>query len=307
MSASSGGGLSGRWYDERLYLIPGLGYAQRFQVTRIVARARSAFQDIVVFENPAFGRVLALDGAIQATEKDEFVYHEMLTHVPILAHGRVRQVLIVGGGDGGVLREVLRHRSVERATMVEIDGKVVDLCREHMPSLSAGAFDDARAEVVIDDGIKFVTETERRFDVIVVDSTDPAGPGEVLFGPRFYKSCHERLTRGGIVVTQNGVPFFQAKEDRDTSARLKPWFADFGFYVAACPSYVGGFMALAWATDDKRLRRLSLATLAARFRKARLETRYYTPAVHVGAFNLPPYVATLMKQAKRERWRPRSW
>ena len=294
MSTSSGGASSGRWFDERLYLKSGLGYAQRFQVQRIVARARSPFQEIVIFENPAYGRVLALDGVIQTTETDEFVYHEMLTHVPILAHGRVKDVLVIGGGDGGILREVLRHRSVKRATMVEIDGLVVDLCRQHLPSLSDGAFDDPRAEVLIDDGIKYVTNTDRRFDVIIVDSTDPSGPGEVLFGPKFYKACRKRLKPGGIVVTQNGVPFLQGHEVRSTSARLKPWFKDFSFFVAACPSYVGGFMALAWASDDKTLRSLPLATIEKRFKRSRLKTRYYAPAIHVGAFHLPPYIAKLM-------------
>ena len=116
----------------------------------------------------------------------------------------------------------------------------------------------------------------------------------ILFGPKFYKACRSRLKPGGIVVTQNGVPFFQGHEVRSTRARLKPWFRDFGFFVAACPSYVGGFMALAWASDDAKLRRLPVATIAARFKKARLKTRYYAPAIHVGAFNLPPYIAKLM-------------
>jgi len=282
------------WFTETLYADPSReGYAQTFHVSRELVRRRTAFQDLVIFETPFHGRVLALDGAIQTTEKDEFVYHEMLAHVPLFAHGAPKRVLIVGGGDGGILREVLRH-PVESATLVEIDGDVVALCREHLPSLSAGAFDDPRVRLLIDDGIRFVNEADDTFDLIIVDSTDPVGPGEGLFTEAFYGACKKRLRPGGLIVTQNGVPHLQPEELARSGRRLKPHFADVSCYLAVVPTYVGGFMALGWATDDAGLRRLTEADLAPRFARSGIATRYYSPAVHAAAFALPPFIAELL-------------
>ena len=283
------------WYDERLHTrFTKKGYVQRFDVTRFIAKKKSRFQEIDIFATRHFGRVLALDGIIQTTEADEFVYHEMMTHVPLLAHGRVRDVPIIGAGDGGILREVLRHKGVRRAVMVEIDGDVVDLCARHMPSLNGGAFKDKRGHVLIADGIDYVLKAEpASFDLIIVDSTDPIGPGEVLFTDTFYKNCRRILTKGGVMVNQNGVPFFQPEEVTTTKRRLSKIFKDVGFYYAVVPTYVGGMMTLTWATDNPKLRRVAEATLAHRLKTARLKTRYYTPGIHTGAFNLPPFIAQL--------------
>ena len=188
------------WYDEQLHS----SIRQGLRADRILHRETTDQQDLVIFENPLFGRVLALDNVIQTTEGDEFVYHEMLAHVPILAHGEVARVLVIGGGDGGALREVLKH-PVEQATLVEIDDQVIQLSRRHLPSLSAGAFDDPRTRVVITDGAKYVEETDDRYDLIIVDSTDPLGPGEVLFTERFYAGCKRCLEPKGIVITQSVV------------------------------------------------------------------------------------------------------
>lgn len=270
------------------------GYSQSFEVSKILVQAKTDFQDVLLFENPTFGKVLVLDGIVQTTEADEFCYHEMLTHPPILAHGDIRQVLIIGGGDGGILREVLRHKSVERATMVEIDGEVVRLCREHLPGLNGGAFDDPRAELIIGDGLDFVATTDRQFDLIIVDSTDPVGPGEVLFTDKFYGDCATRLGERGILVTQNGVPFFQPEELTSTMARLRPLFADVGAYGVAVPTYVGGWMTLAWASNHPGHRQLDLETLTRRHAQAAFNTRYYSPALHMGCFALPVFAHRLM-------------
>ena len=283
-----------KWFDEVLHDdLLNQGYNQRFEVSRIVCERKSEFQHLMIFETPVFGRVLVIDGVVQTTEGDEFCYHEMLAHVPMFAHGRAANVLIVGGGDGGVLREVLRH-GVEKATLVDIDRSVIDACREHMPSLSDGAFDDPRSELVIGDGVRFVAESDRTFDVVIVDSTDPMGPGEVLFSQQFYAGCKKRLSPGGVLVTQNGVPLLQAQEVRDTYRRLKPLFADAGFYLTVVPTYVGGAMTLGWATDDNGLRHLGEDVIAGRFAAAGFATRYYSPAVHVGSFALPPFITALM-------------
>lgn len=279
------------WYREGLYD----HWQQSFLVSRELYRSQDGLQEIVLFETPGFGRVLTLDGVIQVTTGDEFVYHEMLAHVPIYAHGDVRSACVVGGGDGGMLREILKHRSVEQAVLVEIDGGVVEFCARHMPSVSAGAFDDPRTEIVIADGIKYMAETDREFDLIVVDSTDPIGPGEVLFTESFYKDCARCLTADGIVVNQNGVPFLQGQEVTDTYRRRKPHFADVGFYVAAVPTYVGGFMALGWASRSTRPGAETVETIRARFAAAPVETRYYTPDLHKAAFALPRFVQDLIR------------
>ncbi|MBI5163584.1 MAG: polyamine aminopropyltransferase [Magnetospirillum sp.] len=279
------------WIRESLYD----HWQQSFLVEKELYRSESGLQEIVLFETPGFGRVLTLDGVIQVTTGDEFVYHEMLAHTPIYAHGAVRTACVVGGGDGGMLREILKHPGIEQAVLVEIDAGVVEFCRQYMPSVSDGAFDDPRVEVIIADGIEFMRETTRRFDLIVVDSTDPIGPGGVLFTEEFYRDCARCLNPEGIVVNQNGVPFMQGDEVTDTYRRRKPYYADVGFYVAAVPTYVGGFMALGWASLSPRPRAETLETIAGRFAAAPVATRYYTPEIHKAAFALPKFVQDLIK------------
>ncbi|MCB8878919.1 polyamine aminopropyltransferase [Acidisoma cellulosilytica] len=278
------------WLNETLY--PGWG--QRFRVTRELARVQSDFQDIVVFESESHGRVLVLDGAIQITEGDEFVYQEMLTHVPLLAHGNAKRVLIIGAGDGGVLRRVLEHSTVEKAVMCEIDGEVVRLSKEFLPSIAGDAWTNPRGEVIIGDGIDYVRRApDASFDVIIVDSTDPIGVGEVLFTDEFYENSARILTDGGLIVNQCGVPFMQADELRETSLRRRQFFPHVGAYVAAVPTYVGGFMTLGWAAKQPGIADVDVATIRARAETAGIlgHTRYWTPEVHYSAFQLPPYIA----------------
>lgn len=278
------------WLNETLY--PDWG--QRFLVKRELARVKSDFQDIVLFESHSHGRVMVLDGVIQITERDEFVYQEMLTHVPLLAHGSAANVLIIGAGDGGVLRRVLMHRGVRRAVMAEIDGEVIRLCKEHMADIAGDAWTDPRANVIVGDGIDYVRRApDSSFDVIIVDSTDPIGVGEVLFTDEFYENCARILTARGLVVNQCGVPFMQADELRDTSVRRRRFFPYVSAYVAAVPTYVGGFMTLGWTAKDASLTSLSAGEIRARAEAAGIlgTTEYWTPEVHHAAFQLPPYIA----------------
>ncbi|HTI86794.1 MAG TPA: polyamine aminopropyltransferase [Alphaproteobacteria bacterium] len=278
--------MTRKWFEETLYP----DYGQRFLVTRTLYRKKTPFQALEIHETPAFGRVLALDGVCQTTERDEFFYHEMMVHPALLAHGRARKVLIIGGGDGGILEEVLKHRTVTRATMVEIDGSVVEVCKKYLPSICGKAFEDRRTDLVIADGVKYVAETKEKFDVILVDSTDPIGAAEVLFGTDFYAACKRCLTPRGILVTQNGVPFLQRDELATTRKRLRRLFKVSGFLFVPVPTYVGGFMALSWSSQDPRNRRVPRATLVRRFRAARLKTQYYTPDIHCAAFAAPAYL-----------------
>jgi spermidine synthase len=253
------------------------------------------FQRIQIFENAIFGRVMTLDGVIQVTERDEFIYHEMMTHVPILAHGAVRRVLIIGGGDGGIAREALQHSHVEQVLMVELDPGVINLTQQHLPKIWGAAARDPRLSIQIANGADFVRgPVGQGFDVIIVDSTDPVGPAEVLFSDHFYGHCKRHLNKGGIIVTQNGVVFLQGEELAGSMRAFRALFADATCYLAAIPSYTGGLMAFGWGTDGSHSK-APLETLEARFAAAGLVTRYYTPAIHKAAFILPPFVVEAMR------------
>jgi len=278
------------WVNETLYD----AWGQRFRVKRELARVQSDFQDIMIFESETHGRVMMLDGVVQITEADEFSYQEMIAHVPLLAHGAAKRVLIIGAGDGGVLRRVLQHRNVEQAVMVEIDGEVIRLAKEFLPRIAGDAWNDPRAEVLVADGIDYVRNApDASFDVVIVDSTDPIGVGEVLFTDEFYANCARLLTPRGIVVNQCGVPAMQADELRETSIRRGEVFPDIWAYLAAVPTYVGGFMTLGWSGKDAACRAVPVAEIRRRAEAAGIlgTTRYWTPEIHAGAFHLPPYIA----------------
>jgi len=284
-----------RWIAETLF--DELGFRMTFEVDKVLYELQTEHQHLVLFEQRFFGKMLMLDGATQISKKDEFIYQEMMSHVPLFAHGNAQDVLIVGGGDCGIAEEVLKHRIVKRLTQVEIDSTVVEFAKEHFPEFTKPVFADSRFESVIDDGAKFVAKTNRRFDAIIVDSTDPQGPGKILFGAKFYAGCKRCLKEGGVLVTQNGVPFFQNNELASTMRKFRRLFADASCYVAAIPVYVGGHMAIGLATDDRRLRQHPVETIAERYRKGgSFKTMYWTPEVHVAAFAQPRFIADLVAE-----------
>jgi spermidine synthase len=284
--------LTAVWFDEVLHD----GVGQRLEVDEVLFEGKTEFQDIQILRNRKFGKIMTLDGVVQTTEGDEFVYHEMFAHVPLLAHGNVKRVLIIGGGDGGLLEEVLKH-NVEHVTEVELDGGVVEISRKHLTSICGNAYDDPRTELIIGDGAKFVAETDQRYDAVLVDSTDPIGPGAVLFTREFYANCKRCLNPGGVLVTQNGVPFVQGDELKSSVSHFRTLFADGSAYVISCPTYALGFMALGWASDDAALRQQSVETIQARFDALGIDTQYYNPAIHVAAFALPNFMLKLIGDA----------
>jgi len=276
-----------RWIPETLHE----DFQFSFKTDEVLYESQTEHQHLVIFQNGTFGRVMMLDGVVQLTEADEFVYHEMMAHVPLMAQPEPKRVLIIGGGDGGVLREVLRHPGIERAVLCEIDQSVIDMSRQHLDFIAQGAFDDPRADVVIADGTRFVADTEERFDAILVDSTDPIGPAVALFTREFYANCKRALNKNGVLIAQSGLPFLQGDELRDVQASFRALFSDAGAYLMTTPTYIGGPMALSWGCDDPARRGPGLDTLERR--RARLEgdMKYYTPAAHLAAFALPAYVA----------------
>jgi spermidine synthase len=237
----------------------------------------------------------------QLTTSDEFVYHEMMAHVPLMGLERPRRVLVVGGGDGGVLREVLKHPSVEKATLCEIDRAVIDLSLKHYPQIADGCLDDPRADVVIADGLEYVAQTREKFDAIIVDSSEPIGPSAVLHTRAFFADCKRALKPGGILVTQNGLPFLFPEHLKGTSEIFASLFKRTSPYLCTQPCYFGGPFALNWASDDGGLLEVPVATLARRMAKRGITTVYYTPEVHRAAFALPVYVAKAIGGAASTR------
>ncbi len=289
-----------RWIAETLF--DDLGFRMNYRVDKVLYELQTQHQHLVLFEQPYFGKMLMLDGAVQISKRDEFIYQEMMAHVPLFAHGNAQDVLIVGGGDCGIAEEVLKHRTVKRLVQVEIDPQVIEFAKEHFPEFTRPVFADSRFESVIGDGAKYVAKTDRRFDAIIVDSTDPQGPGKVLFSEKFYANCRRCLKTGGVLVTQNGVPFFQKRELAGTMSKFYRLFADATCYVAAIPVYIGGHMAMGFASDDKRLRQRPVKTVAQRFQKAgSFKTKYWTPEVHVAAFAQPRFIADIVAKAKVAR------
>lgn len=272
-------------------------WGQSFVMDEVLFENKTEHQHLIIFQNARWGRVMALDGIIQTTENDEFVYHEMLTHVPMFTHPDPKSVLIIGGGDGGILREVLKHPGVEFVTQVEIDAQVVEMCKTYFPNHSQGAFDDERLNLVIADGVEFVNQCEQQFDVIISDSTDPVGPGEVLFTSKFYSGIKSCLRPDGVFAAQNGVSFLQLDELETTASRLKPLFNQVGFYNAAVPTYVGGVMAFAWGSQSLRGQDVSLTELQKRFERAAIDTRFYSPELHLASFALPRFMQQAVDQA----------
>ncbi len=254
---------------------------------KLLHKEQTPFQSLQVFEHPSFGRMLVLDGLVQTSERDEFAYHEMLVHVPLLSHPDPRRVLIIGGGDGGTLRRVLEHPSVERAVMCEIDERVVEAGRTFLSAISAGALDDPRAQVLVEDGFLFVRNSSEEFDAIIVDSSDPVGPGEILFTSDFYGACRERLGEGGVLCAQAGSPTLMAGDLSRQYANASAAIEDVRIYTGLVPAYPG--VTWCYLLGGKRLF-VDPIDAGRRADERGIVTRYWTSEVHGAAFALPAFV-----------------
>ena len=281
------------------------GYTQAFEIDEVVADRRSAFQHILLFRSRMHGLVLMLDNVVQFTERDEHVYSEMMAHPALFAHGAPRRVLVVGGGDGFVLREVLKHATVEEAVVCEIDPDMIALARNELAHLNARAFEDPRVRVVTEDAAEFIqaADNQGRFDLISTDRPDPIGPGVTLYSEEFYGACKAALSERGVLMLQSGVPIYQAQEFEDDARALSRVFEQSGFLFAAVPTYVGGFMGLGWAARWRfgpsrgAEPEVAPAGIASRFERAGLETRYYWPGIHAACFAGPRFAMKLLAGA----------
>jgi len=279
-----------KYQQEMLYQ----GIAAQYENIETFYHEKNDIQDVILFKNPVLGKMLMLDGVTQVTLADEFIYHEMMTHVPLFSHPCPENVLIIGGGDGGIAREVLRHKTVKRAVMIEIDAAVVEFSKKHLPEVSNGVFENPLLDLKIEDGALYVAQTQEKFDAIIVDSTDPIGPGEVLFSKEFYQNCAKCLTPQGILVTQNGVPFMQADELQKSVKFFRELFAFGTCYRATIPTYAFGEMAMGWASNHD-YNDLDVKLIHNRFENAGIEMRYYTPEIHKAAFAHPVYLKNLLQ------------
>ncbi|NMP20972.1 polyamine aminopropyltransferase [Sulfobacillus harzensis] len=270
------------WFTE--YQTDSLSLGLRIE--QILKAEETAFQDLLVAETETYGRLLALDGAVQTTDKDEFVYHEMITHVPLFMLDAPRKVAVIGGGDGGAIREILKHQTVQEAHLVEIDQAVVEAAREFFPAISS-ALSDPRAYVHYVDGIEWV-KSARDFDVIVVDSTDPVGPAKGLFQAEFYQSIAKALSPQGILVAQSESPFLHQSLIRQMKAGMQTAFSDVRLYLAAIPTYPSGFWSFLMASKTP-------PSVSRRLNEDAIETRYWTPAIQHACFVLPKFVEDIVR------------
>jgi spermidine synthase len=257
------------------------------KVENVLFRGVSEFQAVEVLETAAYGRMLVLDGCVMCTDRDEFVYHEMIAHIPALLHAAPKKVVVIGGGDGGTVRELLKHKAVEKIVLCEIDAMVVDSARKYFPALASGLA-DPRVEVRIGDGVAYMRELENEVDIVVVDSTDPIGPGEGLFSGEFYRSVARSLRKGGIMVAQSESPWYERDALIRIHKNISAGFAHRYSYVGSIPTYPRGLwswtMASATPLDPESLRKPS-----ARFERISRGLKYLTPGLAAGAFDLPPF------------------
>lgn len=280
------------WFSERH--TPNVKLSIR--VNRQLYSGQSEFQRIDVFESKEFGRFLTLDGYMMLSERDEFIYHEMMVHVPMAVHPSVKRVLVIGAGDGGVIRELSRYETVEEIHMVEIDPLVVEVCRKYLPQ-TACRLDDPRVHIFYEDGLRFIRSRENEYDLIIVDSTDPFGPGEGLFTKEFYGNCYKALKEDGIMVNQHESPFYEedAAAMQRAHKRIVESFPISRVYQAHIPTYPSGHWLFGFAS--KRYHPVHDLNAAA-WNLRGIGTRYYTTRLHAGAFALPAYVEELLRDVE---------
>jgi len=271
------------WYTEMQ--TPSLGITCKAKRTLHTEKTR--YQELALLETEHFGRMLVLDGAIQTTIEDEFVYHEMITHIPLFTHGNARKVLVVGGGDGGTIREIVKHDSVEKAVLVEIDRRVVEISKEYLPEISC-ELENEKVEVLFEDGINYVRSHKNDFDVIIVDSTDPVGPAVELFEVDFYRAVFEALKEDGIFVAQTESPFVNKDFIKSIFNKVKSVFPITRLYTCQVPTYPSGYWSFTMGSKKYDPLKTDISSIP------QIDTRYYTPKMHRASFVLPKFAMDLV-------------
>ncbi|ANS77324.1 spermidine synthase [Paenibacillus yonginensis] len=272
------------WFTEKQ--TPAFGITAK--VTETFVAEKTEFQDLAMLDTEEFGRMLVLDGMVMTTIKDEFVYHEMVAHPALFTHPNPKQVLVVGGGDGGVIREILKHPEVEKAVLVEIDGKVIEYSKKYLPEIS-GELDNPRVEVLVNDGYMHIIESKNQYDVIMVDSTEPVGPAAPLFERGFYQGIYEALREDGIFVAQTDNPWFKSDLIRKVTKDVKEIFPIVRVYGANIPTYPSGLWTFTMGSKAHDPLQVDISKIP------ELQTKYYSPRLHQAAFVLPKFVEDLVR------------
>ena len=270
------------WIEEKLEIKK--GRALKVRITKSLEKIKSEFQEIEVVESESFGKVLLIDGVIMLTESDEFCYHEMITHVPLCVHSKAQKVLVIGGGDGGAIREILKHDNIKEIEICEIDKKVIEVSKRHFPNLG-NSFNDPKVKIFCEDGNKFIRKRKNEYDIIVVDSSDPIGPAEVLFRKEFYEAMYQALKDDGIVVTQAESFFYHRKIIKSLFSFIKDIYPISEYYYTMVPTYPSGMIGFTFCSkkyhpikDFNKTEALKLTDL-----------KYYNKDIHSAAFNLPTF------------------
>ena len=285
-----------KWFSETLH--PSV--RQTLKIKEILYSGKTPFQRVQILDTEQFGKALILDGVVQTTEKDEFIYHEMMTHAPLFSHPNPKRVLVIGGGDGGIVREVLKH-PVEEVYLVEIDEQVITLSKKYLGAICKGVFRDSRTRVRVEDGAKFIMEQTNPFDIVIIDSTDPIGPAKALFSKKIYQTIKRILNPQGILVRQTGSTVFQPNEWVENYRQLKGFFSQVHPFVITVPTYIGGLFSLVFASNRINPFALDLAMLKARYGELQLKTRYYNPEIHQSCFWLPEYMKSRLPAEEMSR------
>ncbi len=282
------------WFSE--FHAPDVKHSIR--INRHLYSQKSNYQQIDIFDTPEFGRVLTLDGNVMLTERDEFIYDEMITHVPMSVHPDIRDILVIGAGDGGVVKELTRYSNIEKIDLVEMDPQVIEACRIYLPE-NACRLDDARVHIYYDNALRFIRKCHSSYDLIIVDSTDPFGPSEGYFTREFYGICYNALRDDGIMVNQQGSPFYKqdAEAMQRSHQRIVNTFPISRVYQAHIPTYAAGYWLFGFAS--KKFHPLDDFN-AEKWNKLNLETKYYTTRLHIGSFYLPAFLEKMLKEVENK-------
>lgn len=267
------------------------GFGIAIKVKEVLFSQQSPFQKVEIIDSDStLGKILTLDGLMMTTEGDEYFYHELIAHIPLMSHKCPKSILVIGGGDGGTVREVLKHNSVEKVVLCEIDGMVIDACKKYLPAI-AGKLDDKRVEILVQDAIEYIKNKENQFDIILIDSTDPMGPGEGLFTEEFYTNVKKSLKKGGIVAAQSESPVVNKEEIKKMYTLLKKVFPITSTYTSPIPTYPGGYWAWAFCSED--VKPLSYID-EKRCEEITKTCKIYNKEYHEACFALPNFLKELL-------------
>lgn len=283
--------FSKRWFSEFSLMWPGQAFS--LEIKKVLLQTKSKYQDILVFESRSFGRVLVLDGIIQLTEKDEFSYHEMMTHIPMTAHVNAKKVLVIGGGDGGIVRELIKYKNIGHIDLCEIDDKVIEISKKYFENLSYG-YDDKRVHIYVEDAFKFLDNVYNSYDVIIIDSSDPIGPAEILFNEKFYEKVYRALKEDGVCVSQCESIWIHVGTIKRMMGYTKKLFKKVDYANISIPTYPCGCIGiLCCSKTDMDLTKPNRILDTEEFS----DLKYYTYENHIGSFKLPAFVAKEIENA----------